>query len=73
LIIDEILAVGDERFKKKCNERMEGFKAKGTTILFISHSMIEVQRLCDRVLWLDHGMPRMVGDPEYVTEEYQKT
>ena len=72
LIIDEILAVGDERFRKKCDERIKGFKKKGTTILFVSHSMREIKRLCDKVLWLDHGRPRMHGDPESVTEEYQK-
>jgi len=72
LIIDEILAVGDERFKKKCMERMTGFKKKGSTILFVSHSIEEVERLCDRVLWLDHGRSRMSGDPKSVTEEYQK-
>jgi ABC-2 type transport system ATP-binding protein/lipopolysaccharide transport system ATP-binding protein len=72
LIIDEILAVGDERFNKKCMERMTGFKEKGTTILFVSHGMDEIERLCDRVLWLDHGRQRMLGDPESITEEYHK-
>lgn len=72
LIIDEVLAVGDEQFKKKCEERINGFKAKGITILFVSHGMIEVQRLCDKILWLDHGRSRMSGDPKSVTEEYQK-
>ena len=72
LIIDEILAVGDERFNKKCMERMTGFKKSGITMLFVSHSMKEVKRLCDRVLWLDHGRQRMFGDPKSITEEYQK-
>jgi len=72
LIIDEILAVGDERFKNKCMERMTGFKKAETTILFVSHSMKEIERLCDRVLWLDHGRQRMLGDPKSITEEYLK-
>lgn len=72
LIIDEILAVGDERFRRKCDERIKRFKERGTTILFVSHSMNEVKRLCDSALWLDHGVPRMYGDPESVTKEYQK-
>jgi len=72
LIIDESLAVGDERFNKKCMERMTGFKKSGITILFVSHSMDEIKRLCDRVLWLDHGKQRMLGDPESITEEYHK-
>lgn len=70
LIIDEILAVGDEKFQKKCIERMEGFKKVGITILFVSHSMKEIERLCDRVLWLDHGKQRVFGDPYTVTNEY---
>jgi ABC-type polysaccharide/polyol phosphate transport system ATPase subunit len=72
LIIDEILAVGDERFNKKCMERMTGFKKSEITILFVSHGMDEIERLCDRVLWLDHGRQRMLGDPESITEEYHK-
>lgn len=72
LIIDEILAVGDERFRKKCNERIMSFKERGTTILFVSHSMAEVRRLCDRVLWLDKGTVKMYGDPESITKRYQK-
>lgn len=72
LIIDEVLAVGDERFKRKCDERIKRFRDRGTTILFVSHNMNEIKRFCDNVLWLDHGMPRMYGDPESVTKEYQK-
>jgi len=73
LIIDEILAVGDERFKKKCNERIMSFKERGTTILFVSHNMAEVERLCDRVLWLDHGHSKMYGLPEVVVKGYLGT
>ncbi len=73
LIIDEILAVGDEHFKKKCNERIASFKKKGITILLVSHAMNEITKMCDKVLWLDHGMPRMYGDPGPVTEEYQRS
>jgi len=73
LIIDEILAVGDERFNKKCMERMTGFKQAETTILFVSHNMKEIERLCDKVLWLDHGKQRMFGDPYTATSEYLST
>ncbi len=72
LIIDEILAVGDEAFKRKSEERILGFKKTGTTIFFVSHDMKDVRKLCDNVLWLDHGMSRMYGDSELVTNEYQK-
>jgi ABC-type polysaccharide/polyol phosphate transport system ATPase subunit len=55
LIIDEILAVGDERFRKKCHERIKSFKDKGMTILFVSHNMNDITRLCDRAVCLKHG------------------
>ena len=72
LIIDEILAVGDEHFRKKCDQRILSFKGRGTTMLLVSHDMDEIRRLCDRVLWLDHGASRMCGDPRTVTAEYLK-
>ena len=72
LIIDEILAVGDEAFRRKSEERILGFKKIGITILFVSHDMQDVRKLCDNVLWLDHGMPRMYGNSEVVTNEYEK-
>lgn len=72
LIIDEVLAVGDERFKRKCSDRIKGFRERGTTILFVSHSMDEVKRLCDSVLWLERGTQRMYGKAEDVVKEYMK-
>lgn len=72
LIIDEILAVGDEHFRKKCSERIFHFRKKGVTILFVSHTMEDVRRLCNSVLWMDRGSPRMCGDSEEVTREYLK-
>jgi len=70
LLIDEVLAVGDEHFKAKCQKRLLGFKARGTAMVLVSHAMPEVRRLCDRVLWLDHGAPRMCGDPGSVVAAY---
>jgi ABC-2 type transport system ATP-binding protein len=70
LIIDEILAVGDAHFKQKCKKRIQEFRNHGVTILFISHDMGEVKNLCSRVLWLDHGRMKMIGDSETVTGEY---
>ncbi len=72
LIIDEILAVGDEHFRQKCSDRISRFKEKGVTILFVSHSMTEVRNLCSRVLWIDHGSLKMCGAPEEVTDAYVK-
>jgi ABC-2 type transport system ATP-binding protein len=72
LMIDESLSVGDEHFRRKCEKRILQFKQKGTTILFVSHSMEDVQRLCDRACWLVHGMSRMCGDAKNVINEYLK-
>ncbi len=72
LIIDEILAVGDEHFKKKCNQRISGFREKGVTMLFVTHNMEEIRKLCSKVLWLERGSPKMCGDAAEVTEEYQR-
>ncbi len=72
LIIDEILSVGDEHFRKKCRERISLFREKGITMLFVSHSMDDIMKLCSSVLWMDRGSPKMYGDPEKVTKEYLK-
>jgi len=72
LIIDEVLGVGDARFKKKSKQRIIQFRERGKTIILVSHSMEEIKNLCDRVLWLDHGQVRMFGIPGEVTEEYIK-
>ena len=71
LITDEVLAVGDESFQKKCIAWLEGYRAGGGTLLFVSHSMYHVKTLCDHALWLDHGRMRMAGDPYDVTREYE--
>lgn len=73
LIIDEVLSVGDEHFKKKCDDRILNFKKKGTTMLIVSHAMSDVTRLCDTVVWLDHGEQRMFGDPYIVSSNYVST
>jgi ABC-2 type transport system ATP-binding protein len=70
LIIDEVLAVGDVRFKEKSKERISEFKKKGVTILFVSHDMEQVRNLCNKVLWLDHGEAKMLGEPVEVTGAY---
>ncbi len=72
LIIDEVLAVGDAHFKQKSKERILEFKNRGVIILFVSHDMEQVRSLCNKVLWLDHGRARMLGDPETVAGEYLK-
>lgn len=70
LIVDEVLAVGDYKFRKKCEARIKEMLAGGTTLLYVSHSIDEVRRLCDHALWLDHGKMRMIGEANEVCDAY---
>lgn len=72
LICDEVLSVGDFRFQKKCEERIQKMIDSGTTILFVSHSIQQVKKICNKILWLDHGNVRMFGDAEEVCNIYSK-
>ena len=60
LIVDEILAVGDFLFQQKCERRIAEMMSGGTTVLIVSHSIEQIERLCSRILWLDHGKTRMI-------------
>ena len=70
LITDEVLAVGDESFQKKCTRWIESFLARGNTLLMVSHSMYLVQKLCQRALWLHEGRMQKIGDVFPVTQAY---
>jgi lipopolysaccharide transport system ATP-binding protein len=70
LITDEVLAVGDESFQKKCTRWIEDFLDRGNTLLMVSHSMYLVQKLCQRALWLQQGRTRELGDVFPVTQAY---
>jgi len=70
--VDEILAVGDEAFQRRCFNRIEQIRENGATILFVSHSPGTVIDLCDTAVLLDQGELLMVGDPKKVVAEYQK-
>jgi ABC-type polysaccharide/polyol phosphate transport system ATPase subunit len=72
LIVDEVLAVGDLSFEKKCYDYIEGFKARGGSILFVSHNMSAVERFSDRVVWLANGLVRELGAPRSVIASYQR-
>ena len=63
LVVDEVLAVGDETFQRKSAARMKELMEGGTAVLFVSHDLEVVETLSDRVLWLDHGQYRMLGEP----------
>lgn len=70
LIVDEILSVGDYKFRKKCEKRMQELLGNGTTLLYVSHNIDEVMRLCDHVIWLDHGEARMIGEAKEICNAY---
>jgi ABC-2 type transport system ATP-binding protein/lipopolysaccharide transport system ATP-binding protein len=71
LIVDEILAVGDFLFQQKCERRIAEMMSGGTTVLIVSHSIEQIERLCSRILWLDHGKTKMIGDTATVCEQYK--
>ena len=72
LLVDEVLAVGDEAFTHRCLRRMEEFLAADKTLLLVSHSLDLVEGVCDRVLWLDNGRQRLVGEPRRVIDAYRQ-
>jgi lipopolysaccharide transport system ATP-binding protein len=72
MLIDEVFAVGDEAFQKKCADKITEFKAQGKTIVFVSHALGTVQNLCQRCLLLSHGKMVTIGNTEDVIKEYRK-
>jgi len=72
LIVDEILAVGDEAFQKKSKRKMLELMSGGTTVLFVSHSMEQIREMCNRVVWLENGKINMIGEVKKVCDAYQE-
>ena len=72
LIADEILSVGDFLFQEKCEKRMAELLSGGTTVILVSHSIEQIERMCNKVAWLDHGHLRSLGPTKEVTAEYRK-
>ena len=70
LLVDEVLAVGDEAFTHKCLDKFADFKRRGKTILIVTHQLELVQRFCDEALWLDQGIVKSQGDPKRVIDAY---
>jgi ABC-type polysaccharide/polyol phosphate transport system ATPase subunit len=70
LLVDEVLAVGDEGFTHKCLDKFGEFRRRGKTILLVTHSLSLVERFCDEALWLDAGCARAHGDPKRVVDAY---
>jgi lipopolysaccharide transport system ATP-binding protein len=73
LLVDEILAVGDEAYQKKCLRKIEEFQTEGRTIVFVSHDLDSVRRICQRTLWLDRGVVQSVGLTNEVVNAYLDT
>lgn len=73
LVVDEALSVGDFLFQEKCEARInELVEAHGTTLLFVSHSIEQVERVCDKAVWIEKGHMRMIGDVEDVCKAYRQ-
>ncbi len=70
LILDEVLSVGDESFKNKCNQRINKLWDQETTILVVSHGLDFIQQSCDRAIWLDRGKIRFIGSAEAAVSHY---
>ena len=70
MIVDEVLSVGDFRFQEKCKNRIKHMLDQGTTLLFVSHSIEQVEELCNKVVWLDKGTVKMFGDSKNIAEIY---
>jgi lipopolysaccharide transport system ATP-binding protein len=73
LILDEILAVGDEAFRLKCQQRMEKYRIQGTTTLLVTHDSNTVEKLCSRAAWLDHGQIKAIGPSSEVVNMYRQS
>lgn len=73
MIVDEVLSVGDFRFQQKCEARIRSMMDRGTTILFVSHSIEQVESICNKVVWLDHGVLKRFGDAEPICSEYKNS
>jgi ABC-type polysaccharide/polyol phosphate transport system ATPase subunit len=73
LLLDEVLAVGDESFQQKCFAMFERFKEKQKTIVLVTHQLELMSRFCDRVLLIEKGVVRATGTPEDVVDLYRET
>lgn len=71
LLIDEVLSVGDKSFQKKSSDKIKEFKKKGVTIIFVSHDASSVERLCDKVIWIENHKIKMIGKTEDIMKVYK--
>lgn len=73
LIVDEILSVGDIAFQQKSENKMKTMIGGGTTVLFVSHSIEQIKKLCNRVVWLEHGKVKEIGTAEDICNKYMQS
>ncbi len=71
LLVDEVLSVGDFRFQEKCEKRLNDIISGGTSVVFVSHSIEQVERLCNKVLWLDNHTTKMLGESSHICELFK--
>ncbi len=71
LIVDEILSVGDYLFQQKCEQRISDMMKNQTTVIIVSHSIEQIEKLCNRVMWLEKGHIKMIGNTQEVCEQYK--
>ena len=71
LLVDEVLAVGDESFQAKCFQKFEDFRKAGKTVVIVSHSLGTMVDMCDRIAWLEHGVLKAVGKPKDIISTYR--
>ncbi|KMO85978.1 teichoic acid ABC transporter ATP-binding protein [Megasphaera cerevisiae DSM 20462] len=72
LIVDEVLSVGDYKFQEKCEKRIQEMINNGTTVILVSHDIGMIRRLCNKVVWLDHGRIKDIGDTERICRMYER-
>ena len=73
LIVDEILSVGDIKFRKKSSEKINSLMKQGVTVLLVSHSINQIKKICDKCIWLEDGKIVMQGDAQEVCDAYVKS
>jgi len=71
LIIDEVLAVGDIKFQQKCIRTINEFREKGVTILFVSHNMDDIEKICNKVIWIENHKVKAIGGSKEIVEQYR--
>lgn len=71
LIVDEVLSVGDYKFQEKCEKRIQAMIDNGVTIILVSHDIGMIERLCTKVIWLNHGNVKDIGNADKICEEYK--